>query len=282
MRSIITLALALTISTTAAWAVVEAQVAGDWKSDDGTYLQVNSEGKYKKITGGGVVETGTLTALDGKWSLRSDAGRLDSGSFSVLGGQLTLRSMITSTTTWQRSTAPAVSSTAIVSTPPVSRTIDSKPLQSSVSMNTQQQVPRLSDNLSISSSYPPPQAVVSEPPPRRNRNGNSSFKDGFKSFKTALQRANQEYGTPQTNAIFGGYQNNASTGGGRTFGGGGGGGHGTYSEMRKAFDQEQLSSLPPPRPINSNPQGDETSLYGVGAFESRARGPAVPVRIKVF
>ncbi|MBZ0189317.1 MAG: hypothetical protein K8F91_23940, partial [Candidatus Obscuribacterales bacterium] len=46
----------------------------------------------------------------------------------------------------------------------------------------------------------------------------------------------------------------------------------SYSDMRKAFNQQQLSALPPAMAVSVNPQGDETAEYGLATYESRAFG----------
>jgi hypothetical protein len=300
MRSLVALVFALWISTAAAWAVVEAQLAGDWKSDDGTVLQIQSEGQYKKLTAGRIVETGTLTALDGKWNLRSDSGRLDSGTFSIIGGALTLRSSVAGTTTWKRGASTGSSTIASSSAnkyssnaPATNFGNQSKPLQSGVSVSSQQPPVGITGG---TSSYPAPVAVQPQTSPRRG------VKGGLKSFASILQQAAESGYANAGSPAYGNFnRNNATSSGGNRYnfsrpqqsGGapdpflarGGsfrdaGDGHGTYSAMRKKFDQDQLASLPAAKPITNNPNADETAIYGVGAFEARALGPATPYRIK--
>jgi hypothetical protein len=250
-------------------AAVEAQICGIWQSDDGTILRIQTDGQFSK-SANGRTETGTITAIDGKWSLQSNNGKPDGGTFSVLQNSLTLRSSFTSTTTWKRSSgASSASMSAPTSTPVPARTI-STPLQSSISQSIRQSIARTSNtdpftqNQNQNQNFANrSQETISNPPRRR----------GFRDSVRALVE-NAASSNPSVVPNFG----NQS----RFTGTSGGGGQGTYSQMRKAFEQEELNSLPPPRPISNNPQADETELYGVSGFERKALGPATPIRIKMF
>lgn len=309
MRTLIALAITLSISTAAAWAAVEGQVAGNWKTADGSVLQIQTDGTYRKLSGGRVVETGTITALDGKWNLRSSTGKLDSGTFSIIGGALTLRSSVAGTTSWSRATgSTSAPQTVSKSTSSYSNSWNkpteiatAPPLQSSVSVNSQ--LPTYGSSSGNNSSYPAPVAVQTESQPRRG------VKGGLKSFASAIQQAATDgynsgafTGNPSkrysgdasvrnmTATINGARRMNfnqpRSQGQGAPdpflLKGGSfrdpGDGHGTYSAMKKNWEQQQMASLPPVKPIPT--ASDETLLYGVPAFEKRALGPAVPYRIK--
>ena len=287
MRTLIALAIMLCTSTSAAWAAVEGQVAGNWKTASGAVLQIQADGSYSKLTEGRVVETGNITALDGKWNLRSSTGKLDSGTFSIMGGTLTLRSSVAGTTSWSRTTASA-----------------SSPLQTGVTVNSQlPNTINTSSGLAGNNYYPAPVPVPIESRTRR------SVKGGLKSLAEVVQQAATEgYNSGAfTNNAGRRFANetslreiNATINGARKLNfsqprqqnqgapdpflmkGGSfrdpGDGHGTYSAMKKNWEQKQISSLPPAKPIQT--ASDETLLYGVPAFEKRALGPAVPYRIK--
>jgi hypothetical protein len=308
MKTLVALALAISVTTAAAQAAVEGQLAGNWKSSDGTVLQIKTDGSYNKLSSGRIVETGSLTALDGKWNLRSSAGKLDSGTFSIIGGALTLRSSVVGTTSWSRTTEiptaqnqpspPALTANSIETKLPA--TAKAPALQSGVTVNSQQTSQGIQGG--IKSSYPAPVAV--QTPIATGR----GIKGGLKSFASALQQATEEgYDRKNLSSSNSRYDSKA---GRRNFGdttygvgrlnfnqpsrqgqgapdpflmkGGAfrdpGDGHGTYSAMKKNWEQQQLSSLPPAKPIPA--VSDETQLYGVPAFEKRALGPAVPFRIK--
>jgi len=310
MRTLVALAVTLFISTTAAWAAVEGQIAGSWKAADGTILQIKTDGSYSKLSGSRVIETGTITALDGKWNLRSSSGKPDSGTFSIIGGSLTLRSSVVGTTSWSRATTlPANSQTPLTlgttSTSSTKQTAiaSAPPLQSGVSVNSQQSTYQGSASGGNQASYPAPVAVPNQVPTGRE------IKGGLKSFASAIQQAavdgyNGNSVSGNTRNLYGGSSSRQNFNG-TAFGarrlnfsqpqqqsqgapdpflmkGGSfrdpGDGHGTYSAMKKNWEQQQLSSLPAVKPIPR--VSDETTLYGVSAFEKRALGPAVPFRIK--
>ncbi len=308
MRTLVALAVTLFISTTAAWAAVEGQIAGSWKAADGTILQIKTDGSYSKLSGSRVVETGTITALDGKWNLRSSSGKPDSGTFSIIGGTLTLRSSVVGTTSWSRATSlPSNSQTSLplstISSVKPTAIASAPPLQSGVSVNSQQSTYQGSASGANQASYPAPVAVPNQLPTGRG------IKGGLKNFASAIQQAAVDGYTGNsvsgnTRNLYGGSSSRQNLNG-TAFGarrlnfnqphhqsqgapdpflmkGGSfrdpGDGHGTYSAMKKNWEQQQLSSLPAVKPIPR--VSDETLLYGVSAFEKRALGPAVPFRIK--
>lgn len=276
MRIFLALAIVFFCSTLSSWAAVEPQLEGNWQSGDGTVLSIKSDGSYQKSSQGRVVETGTLTALDSKWSLRTDAGRPDGGTFSLLKGELTLRSSVTATTTWKRaSTAPLPATPAVKTT---------APLQSGIQLDAQSSPapPRKSDPFAVNTpkietAYNT--AVRAGKATEAARGFRHGFKHGIRGLSDAAQQAAQDQGfnaVPRGNAGFAQGQNSFSPPPSGAVG------RGTYSQMRKAFEQEQLNSLPPPKPIANDRQGDETALYGVKTFENKALGPTKAVRIKVF
>ncbi|MDZ4834649.1 MAG: hypothetical protein SGJ27_12795 [Candidatus Melainabacteria bacterium] len=272
MRNIVALVFVVCSSIDSALAAVDAPVCGNWQSTDGAILRIQNDGQFSKSKDGHT-ETGVITAIDGKFSLQSNNGKPDSGTFSVLKDSLTLRSTYTSTTTWKR-TSGAVSSAPLVSTIAPKTPIASPTLQSSISQSVRQSIAQTQthDQFAQTQNYStPPQPPVVNKPPRRG------FKDSFKSLVDTVASSNTLSNT-------GSFNNRPNYGNqpGPGFTGSPAGGGGTYSEMRKAFEQQQLNSLPPARPISNNPQGDETDLYGVNSFERRALGPATPVRIKLF
>lgn len=263
MRLILALTVLFFSLIDSANAAVEAQICGIWQSDDGTTLQIQTDGQFSKTTNGRT-ETGTITAIDGKWNLQSNNGKPDSGTFSVLQNSLTLRSSFLSTTTWKRSSGFPPKSARTISSATPARAISPPPLQSSISQSIRQSIAQTNnaDPFTQNQTYANrSQETISNTPRRRG------FRD---SVKALVENAAPQSAGPN-------FSNQS-----RFTGTPGGGGGGTYSQMRKAFEQEQLNSLPPPRPISNNPQGDETELYGVPSFERKALGPATPIRIKMF
>lgn len=88
MRRVLTLAATFLIGS-AAFAQVEPRMAGDWRSGEES-LHIGADGRYQKSLNGQVTESGTISANNGNWTLKSDTGRSDTGSFSFLAGNLTM------------------------------------------------------------------------------------------------------------------------------------------------------------------------------------------------
>lgn len=65
-------------------------------------FHIDKNGKYCKSSNGQVVESGTLSAIDQKWTIKTDAGLSDQGTFSTIGSELVLRSQSVGTSKWQR------------------------------------------------------------------------------------------------------------------------------------------------------------------------------------
>lgn len=67
-------------------------------------LQIEQDGRFKTTCGPLTLETGTMTAKDGTWSIKADAGRIDKGTFSLGENELVFKSFITGTSNWTKYT----------------------------------------------------------------------------------------------------------------------------------------------------------------------------------
>lgn len=87
----------VSMASVPAWAQVEPRFVGDWQLEPtpdqpARTLHIDSSGRYQSMSNGRVIESGTLTASDGNWKLKSDSGQTDSGRFTVISGELRLHS----------------------------------------------------------------------------------------------------------------------------------------------------------------------------------------------
>lgn len=88
MQRLLSLAATFLIGS-AAFAQVEPRVSGDWRCGEES-LHIGADGRYQKSVNGQVTESGTISANNGNWTLKSDTGRSDAGSFSFLAGKLNM------------------------------------------------------------------------------------------------------------------------------------------------------------------------------------------------
>lgn len=92
----------------ASQASVDQQLVGDWSliglpaSAAPLVWHIEASGRYKSIAGPKVVETGSLVAAEGTWSVKADSGRADAGSFTLADGVLQLNSKTGPTTKWRK------------------------------------------------------------------------------------------------------------------------------------------------------------------------------------
>ncbi|MGD9680637.1 MAG: hypothetical protein AB7W16_05580 [Candidatus Obscuribacterales bacterium] len=245
-----------------ALAGIEPRLQGDWMMESAspqkTVFHVMADGRYRTTLGSASLETGKFDALDGKWSVRSDVGRTDTGTFSLLGDMLTLRSSAGITTQWKRvGAAPGPGLQATVST---GSTYSPAPASGSVPT-----APSLDSVMKVAQTG----ATIS--------NAARGFRGGVKSGIAGMLTAAQQAAAINQN-IQQNIQKSSVPGSGSATGTGAG----NSSALQDQFNKDQLGSLAPATQVSVNPQADETTEYGVGSFETRARGPLHVTRISIF